>query len=390
VAGGDRRAGGRLAGVLGRASGRSALKVAILGTRGVPGNYGGFETFAEELSARLAARGHEVTVYCRIGNTAGRPRWHRGARLIHLPAVRHKYAETVSHALLSALHAVFRHYDVVYLCNSANAPVCYIPWLRRQRVVLNVDGLEWRRQKWGRLAKRYYRWAARLAARMPIEIVTDAAVIQDYYRTAFKRSTRCFVYGTELYPRGHLAERLEALGLAPDCYILYVSRMERENNALLVVEGYRALETDLPLVMVGDAPYAQDYLDQVKAAADPRVRFLGYRFGDEYHALQANARVYVQATEVGGTHPALVEAMGHGNAILAQDVPEHHEVLGEAGNYFALRDADSLAAGLRALLADADLVEQRRAAAAQRAAEHFGWDAVTDAYEAYFEELVAR
>ncbi len=225
---------------------------------------------------------------------------------------------------------------------------------------------------------------------MPIEVVTDAAVIQDYYRTVLKRSTRCFVYGTELYPRGYLAERLMGLGLEPDRYILYVSRMERENNALLVVEGYRAVETDLPLVMVGDAPYAQDYLEQVKAAADPRVRFLGYRFGDEYHALQANARVYVQATEVGGTHPALVEAMGHGNAILAQDVPEHHEVLGEAGDYFALHDVGSLAAGLRGLLADTELVERRRAAAAQRAAGRFGWDAVTDAYEAYFEELVAR
>jgi glycosyltransferase involved in cell wall biosynthesis len=361
-----------------------------MGTRGVPGNYGGFETFAEELSARLAKRGHAVTVYCRTSNSASRARSYRGARLVHLPAVRHKAVETLSHTLISALHGMFHRYDIVYVCNSANAPICFIPWLRRQRVVLNVDGLEWRRQKWGGIAKRYYRWAARLAAHMPIEVVTDAVVIQDYYQRVLKRSTRCFAYGTDLYPRGHLAASLESLDLEPDGYVLYVSRMEPENNALLVVDAFRSVETDLPLVMVGDAPYAKEYVEQVRAAADRRVRFLGYRFGDEYHALMANARVYLQATEVGGTHPALVEAMGHGNAILAQDVPEHHEVLGATGEYFALHDAASLAAGLSALLVDAEARERRRVAAAARAEAHFGWDAVTTAYEAYFEELARR
>jgi glycosyltransferase involved in cell wall biosynthesis len=275
------------------------MRIAILGTRGIPGSYGGFETFAEELSARLAERGHKVTVYCRTGNTPGRPRSYRGVELIHLPAVRTKFAETLSHTFLSALHAIFRRYDIVYVCNSANAPICFIPWARRQRTVLNVDGLEWERAKWGDVAKRYYRWAARLAARMPIEVVTDAQVIQTYYREQLSRATRCFLYGTELYERGWGAAQLSAMDLEPNRYILYVSRMEPENNALLVVQAYRQLETNVPLVMVGDAPYAQDYLKEVKAAADDRVRFLGYQFGGTYHALQANALLYVQATEVG-------------------------------------------------------------------------------------------
>ena len=364
------------------------MRIAILGTRGIPGNYGGFETFAAELSARLVERGHQVTVYCRTGNTPGRPPAYRGVQLVHLPALRHKAAETISHTLLSAVHALFRRYDVVYVCNSANAPICWIPWLRRQRVVLNVDGLEWRRAKWGRLAKRYFRWAARLAARMPIEIVTDALVIQNYYLKTWHRTTRCFAYGTSVFERGYLADRVRAMGLEPDGYLLYVSRMEPENNALLVVEGYGRLETDLPLVMVGDAPYARAYIDRVKAAANPGVRFVGYRFGDDYHALQSNARAYIQATEVGGTHPALVEALGHRNAVVAHDVPEHREVLGEAGVYFAYRDADSLAAQLRVLLASPKAVARLRTAAASRARERYGWEAVTDQYEAYFNDLV--
>lgn len=331
-----------------------------------------------------------MTVYCRTGNTPGRPRTYEGVRLIHLPALRHKYGETLSHTLLSAIHALFRPYDIVYVCNSANAPICWIPWLRGQKVVLNVDGLEWRRAKWGRLAKRYYRWAARLAAHMPIQVVTDAVVIQDYYLRTWGRQTRCISYGTSLYERGYLADRVRAMGLEPDGYLLYVSRMEPENNALLVVEAYRQLATDLPLVMVGDAPYARDHIDRVKAAADSRVRFLGFRFGDDYHALQANARAYIQATEVGGTHPALVEALGHRNAVVAHDVPEHREVLGDAGVYFAYRDAADLTSQLRRLLDDPKAVGRLREAAEHRVVERYGWEAVTNDYEAYFAEMVAK
>jgi glycosyltransferase involved in cell wall biosynthesis len=365
-------------------------RVAILGTRGIPGNYGGFETFAEEFGARLAARGHAVTVYCRTGNAARRPRQHRGMDLVHLPAVRHKYAETLTHTFYSAVHALFRRFDIVYVCNSANAPICFIPWARGQQVVLNVDGLEWQRAKWGGIAKRYYRWAAGLAARMPIEVVTDADVIQRYYRDELNRDTRCFPYGTDLYGRGHHAERLDALELEADRYLLYVSRMERENNALLVVQAYAKVATDIPLVMVGDAPYAREYIDEVKMAADPRVRFLGYRFGDDYHALQANALAYVQATEVGGTHPALVEALGHRNAVLAHDVPEHREVVGDAGRYFGYRDVDDLAAHMRAVIDTPTEVERLRRLAEARVRERYTWDAVTDSYERFFEELLAR
>jgi glycosyltransferase involved in cell wall biosynthesis len=370
--------------------GRRGVRIAILGTRGIPGNYGGFETFAEELATRLVERGHRITVYCRTGNTAGRPRTYRGVELVHLPAVRHKYAETLTHTFYSAIHALGRRFDIVYVCNSANAPICFIPWARRQRTILNVDGLEWQRAKWGGLAKRYYRWAARLAARMPIEVVTDADVIQRFYREELGRETLCIPYGTELYERGHGADRLAGLGLEPDDYLLYVSRMERENNALLVVQAYRQVDTGVPLVMVGDAPYAQAYVDEVKAAADDRVRFLGYRFGDDYHALQANALAYVQATEVGGTHPALVEALGHRNAVVAHDVPEHREVVGEAGRYFAYRDADDLAAQMRAVIGDPDEVMGLRRLAEERVRAHYTWDAVTEDYEAYFAELVAR
>ena len=366
------------------------MKIAILGTRGVPANYGGFETFAEELGARLVERGHRVIVYCRSGRWGSTVKSYRGMNLVHLPAIRSKGLETLSHTYLSALHSCLRRLDIVYVCNSANAPICYIPWLRGRTTVLNVDGLEWRRAKWGRLARRYYYWAARHAAGMPIEVVTDARVIQDFYREQWQRDTACFAYGTTIYERGHRSELVRELGLEPDGYVLYVSRLEPENNALLTVEGYRDVATDLPLVVVGDAPYAADYISTLERAADQRVRFLGYQFGDAYHALQANARVYVQATEVGGTHPALVEAMGHRNAVLAHDVPEHREVLGDAGEYFRFRDRADLTTRLASLLNDDDRIEELRRRAERRCRDHYSWDTVTTAYEHYFARLLER
>ncbi len=352
--------------------------------RGIPARYGGFETFAEELSVRLAQRGHRITVY-------GRDRWvpkgmkrYRGVTIVRLPAPRSKYLETVVHTLFSAFHAMPRRYDIIYICNSANLPAATLLRAFGRRVVLNVDGLEWQRSKWGPLGKAYYRACAWLAARMPIEIVTDARVIQDYYRSTYGRETHFFPYGTDLEP---LADdgTLARLGLEPGRYVLYVSRLEPENNAHVVIEAYADVRTELTLAVVGDAPYADDYIGRIKETDDPRVRFTGAVYGDGYRVLRSHAAAYVQATEVGGTHPALVEAMGYGNAIIANDVPEHREVLGDAGLFY--RSVPELSEALQCVLDDLDLAGSLRARAAARARSRFGWEMVTDRYETWFREL---
>ncbi|MEA2621188.1 MAG: hypothetical protein QOH61_98 [Chloroflexota bacterium] len=362
------------------------LRIAILGTRGVPASYGGFETFAEELGARLAARGHRVTVY-------GRDRWvprglreHRGMRIVRLPAPRSKYLETVVHTLFSAAHVALRDDDVVYICNSANAPAAALLRLAGKRVALNVDGLEWKRAKWGPLGRGYYRACEWLAARLPIEIVTDARVIQEHYRSAHGRETSFFPYGADLEPvadDGTLAR----LGVAPRGYVLYVSRLEPENNAHVAIEAYGTVATDLPLLVVGDAPYADRYIARLEAAAagDPRIRLTGAIYGQGYRVLRSQAAAFVQATEVGGTHPALVEAMGSGNAIVANDVPEHREVLGDAGLYY--RGAAQLAAALERVLGDPEMAAELRRRSHERAAEHFDWARIAADYEAWLTSL---
>lgn len=363
------------------------LRIAILGTRGVPARYGGFETFAEELGARLSEKGHEVTVYCRSAYVPRGLRSFRGMRLVRLPAPHSKYLETVIHSIYSALHALPRSWDVVYVCNSANVPAAIILWLLGKRVVLNVDGLEWRRGKWGSAGRSYYRACARVVALLPVHVVTDAPSIQRYYAEAYGRRTDLFVYGTDLEPPADDGT-LARFGLQPRRYVLYVSRLEPENNAHVVVDAYRSVRTDLPLVVVGDAPYASAYIAGLKETADPRVRFLGGVYGVGYHVLRSQAAAYVQATEVGGTHPALVEAMGYGNAIVANDVPEHRDVLADAGLYY--RGAMQLADVLQRVLDDEVFAEELRSRARDRAKRHFSWAHVVDDYERWFLDIAGR
>jgi glycosyltransferase involved in cell wall biosynthesis len=361
------------------------VRIAFLGIRGVPANYGGFETFAQELGRRLVARGHEVTVYGRDLWISASIRTHMGMQVVRLPAPRSKYLETVIHSIFAAAHASVHRHDLVYVCNSANVPAVMLVLLTRNRVVLNVDGLEWQRAKWNRVGKAYYRACAAIAARMPVRIVTDAHVIQHHYEQAYGRATDYFPYGTELGSTPD-EEELARYGLRTGEYVLYVSRLEPENNAHVVVQAYDGIRTELPLVIVGDAPYASEYITALQSTKDPRVMFLGAVYGHGYRALLAGASAYVQATEVGGTHPALVEAMGAGNAIVANDVPEHREVLGESGLYY--RGSGELAKLLQSLLDDPAIAADLRARARERAASLYSWDSVTDLYEAWLTQLM--
>ena len=310
------------------------MKIAIMGIRGIPANYGGFETFVENLAPRLVGMGHDVTVYGRSNTIDYDDIFYKGVRIKLLPTISHKYFDTVVHTFLCTMKSFFTPYDVVFVCNSANAIFTIIPRLMRKPVVLNVDGLEWKRQKWNWTGKAFYKMSEFLATFLPNKIVTDALDVQRYYKEKYNKESTFIPYGA---PDEKISERnvLEKFKLQPRDYVLYVSRMEPENNAHRVVNAFEKVKTNKKLVMVGDAPYSSSYIANLKKTTDPRIVFTGYVFGEGYKQLQSNAYYYVQATEVGGTHPALVEGMGYGNCILANDVPEHREVLGDTGVYFS-------------------------------------------------------
>ena len=351
------------------------MRFAIVGTRGIPARYGGFETFAEELSTRLVERGHQVTVYCRERHTEPS---YRGVRLQYLPTIRHKYFDTLAHTFLSTLHLLGSRYDALLYCNAANAIFTRMPRVLGMPVALNVDGLERHRKKWNALAKAWYRVSERLATWMPNAVVTDAQAIAQYYHEKYRRDSVMIPYGAEL-GAVETSDALQKLGLEPKKYFLYVSRMEPENNGLLVREAFERVTTDLKLALIGDAPYAADYIAQVRDTHDPRIVVPGAIYGQGYRELGSHCFAYIHATEVGGTHPALIEAMGRGALTLYLDTPENAEVASGAGLPFKHED---LARVIEHVLAYSEEERQMwRARAVERVRSRYSWDAVTDAYE---------
>jgi|ADGO01.1.fsa_nt_gi Glycosyltransferase len=368
------------------------MKIALLGTRGIPASYSGFETCVEQLGQRLAARGHDVSVYCRSHHITYPGSHYKGMRLIKLPTIANKYFDTLAHSLISSLHALPQRYDIGLYFIAGNSPVTWIPRLVGTRTILNVDGLDWKREKWPTFAKTYIQIAEWMATFLPNAYVTDSTVVQGFYRDRFGSEPPYIPYGSEVerLPPG---ETLARFGLEPGRYILFVGRLVPENCAHHLVEAFQGLDTDMKCVIVGDAPYADSYKARLRelAAADPRVVLTGYVFGKGYHELGSNAHIFVETSGVGGTHPALIEAMAHGACVIANDTPENLETIGDAGfSYSGRQGAASLRPLLAQLLAHPPTVEEYRRRALQRANSVYTWEAVTDAYEELFFRLLGR
>jgi glycosyltransferase involved in cell wall biosynthesis len=246
------------------------------------------------------------------------------------------------------------------------------------RVALNVDGIERKRKKWNRLAKAWYLLSEWLATFCPGIVVTDARTIQDYYRQRYGKRSTFIPYGAEV-GKVNTTATLAKLGLEPGRYFLYVSRLEPENHPLAVREAFEKVNTPMKLALIGDAPYAPEYIRRVRDTTDPRIVMPGAIYGDGYRELCSHCFAYIHATEVGGTHPALIEAMGRGALALYRNTPENAEVAGDAGLPF---EPEELVEKLEFVLS---MSESERESLSNRAMDRvrqrYSWDAVTDAYE---------
>ncbi len=368
------------------------MKIALLGTRGIPASYSGFETCVEQLGQRLVERGHEVTVYCRSHHITYQGDTYKGMRLVKLPTITNKYLDTIVHSLVSSVHALTSGYDVALYFIAGNSPVTWIPRLAGTKTILNVDGLDWKRDKWPPLAKRYIRFAEFLATKLPTIFLTDSQVVQGYYLDRFGKKPLYVPYGSDVEPSPP-GETLARFDLEPRKYVLFVGRLVPENRAHHLIEAFRGLDTDFRCVIVGDAAYSEEYITSLRAQAsdDPRFVFTGYTFGRGYRELGSNAYLFVETSGVGGTHPALVEAMAFGNCVVVHDIPENMETIGEAGfAYDGTEPAESLRRVLDQLMSAPDLVSEYRHRARQRANHRYTWEAVTDAYEKLFYEVLGE
>ena len=353
------------------------MKIAILGTRGIPARYGGFETRADQLSKGLAERGHEVTVYCRKPFTAPDDVYDKRIRRIILPTLSHKYFDTVSHSLISTLHVLFTRTDAILICNVANSPFAWIPRLFGKPTALNVDGLDRKRRKWNFLGQWFLHLCEVLAAFTPTRLVTDARTVQEYYWNRYHRRSEMIAYGAHSPTSNN---HFPQFGLPSRQYILYVARLEPENNPELVLSAYRQVNTTWPLVIVGGNAYQPSYVEKLRSLANGRVVFMGPIYGEKYWSLQQNAGVFIFAGEIGGIHPALVEAMAAGNAILYLDTPANRETMVDCGIPFAPAE-DELAIKIAHLLGSPEQMQEMRVRAQRTAREIYSWDCIISKYE---------
>ena len=362
------------------------MKIALIGTRGVPANYGGFETCVEEVGKRLVERGHSVTVYCRASYYKDKPATYEGMKLIYLPTMKRRSLETLLNAGRSVYHASRRPFDVLMVFGVTAGPILFLPKLFGKKVAINTDGLEWKRAKWGVLAKTYFKSAEWFLSKFADRVVTDSPLLREYYKNRYGVDSTCIAYGAPI-KKSRNPKLIERFGLSPGEYFLQITRFEPENNPLLTVQAYNQLDTDKKLVLVGGVKYESDYSERIKDEASDGVVMPGFIYdADLLTELWCNSYAYIHGNEVGGTNPALLQSMAHGTFVISVDVPYNREVLGEGGVFYD-KNRDSLHEKMRWSLENTSNLGAYKEQALERIEERYTWDGITDKYEALFKEL---
>lgn len=360
---------------------RRPLRIAFVGSRGVPALYSGFETAATEICQRLVERGHDVTVYCRKGYGDESEPTYRGIKKRYLPRLNVKVADTLSHTFLSLMDCALHPPDVILVVNPANGPLCVIPRLRGTPFAINVDGLEWKRGKWPWIGQRYFYFASWICTKIAPAIIADNRGIQDFYQRQWGSGSYYASYGAEVEESTN-PSLLGEFGLRPDGYFLVVARLEPENNAELIVRAFEAVNTDKQLIIVGGSNYPGGWQRRLQESVrDARIRFLdGIYDQAKLTEVICNSYAYIHGHMVGGTNPVLLKALGCGACVLYADVDFNAEVVKDAGVPFPL-SIDGARQVFQRIVDESGSREEFRVRAPQRIRDAYTWDMVTDAYE---------
>jgi glycosyltransferase involved in cell wall biosynthesis len=364
------------------------MRINMIGLKALPPQYSGFETAADEISRRLVELGHQVVFYNRKGLSTHRGDDYHGVRLVTLPTIQTKNLSTIVHSFLATLHVLFHPVDVVHYFITGTTLFAFLPRLAGMKVVCSVDGTDWQRAKWSWPARTYLRLSERIAVWFCNALIADSREVQEYYREKYHSETKLITYGIR-ESNGVGGEWLERLNLSPQDYVLFVGRLVPENCVHHLVAAFEQVRTDKKLVIVGDDPWGKEYISRLKSTRDPRIIFTGGIYGDGYVALQKNAYMFVLPDEVGGTHPALVEAMGFGNCVLVNDTPSNLEVVADAGySYRGSENELGLRRQLQRLLDTPSLVVEARQKAGEHAKTHYSWQHVVLEHERLYRSLL--
>jgi glycosyltransferase involved in cell wall biosynthesis len=367
------------------------LKISIIGSRGYPYVYSGYETLIKELSERLVARGCEVTVYCHRNLFNKKPALVKGIKLVYVPTIESKSLSQLIHSFLSMCHAVVSDVDVIFAVNAANGPFGLISKILRKPTAINVDGLEWLRPKWKGLGAIYFKTAARLSTILFDQIINDSNEMRKVYLNLFKKESVVIAYGATVR-KSEDSSLIQQWLITPKEYYLVVGRMIPDNNADIIVKGFLASNSTKKMVIVGDVFYKDNYADALKALKDERLIFTGYvNDPDVLAALYHHCYVYVHGHEFGGTNPTMIKAMAYGCAILALNTVFNNEMLNNDsyGIYF---EKNQEAVRLQINYADQypKEIKKLRKNSHLGITDKYNWDCITDQYLEVFRRLAEK
>ena len=367
------------------------LKISIIGSRGYPYVYSGYETLIKELSERLVARGCEVTVYCHRNLFNKKPALVKGIKLVYVPTIESKSLSQLIHSFLSMCHAVTSDADVIFAVNAANGPFGLISKIFRKPTAINVDGLEWLRPKWKGLGAKYFKIAARLSTILFDQIINDSDEMRKVYLNLFKKESVVIAYGATVIKSEELS-LIKQWPITPKEYYLVVGRMIPDNNADIIVKGFLASNSTKKMVVVGDVFYRDNYADKLKALKDERLIFTGYvNDSDVLAALYHHSYMYVHGHEFGGTNPTMIKAMAYGCGILALNTVFNKEMLNNDsyGIYF-----DKNQEAVRRQINYADQypkeIKKLRQNSHLGITDKYNWDCITDRYLEVFKRLAKK
>jgi glycosyltransferase involved in cell wall biosynthesis len=365
-------------------------KVAMIGSRGIPGERGGVERVVEAVAPRLVSRGFDVRVYCaRWLEYEGRT--FAGVELRRVGGIRSKYGDTFTRSLLASIAEARSDSDVVHYHGIGSALFGLIPRAFGKRVVVTVHGLDWRREKWNAVGRTFLRLSEWATPRVAHETVVVGEAIGRYFERTYGRRVRFIPNGAEVRAR-RPAQRLLERGLEPDRYVLYLGRLVPEKGIHLLIEAFRSLPgaEHLELAIAGPSWYEESYGERLRelAAGDDRIVFLGEVDEEELEELYSNCLVYVLPSSVEGMSLSLLDALAYGCCIVASSIEANADLLGGAGAVFEAGDADDLRRALAEVIGDEELITSYRGAALRRATGDFDWDRITDTWAAVYHEVL--
>ncbi len=362
--------------------------LAIIGSKGIPFVYSGYETFVRELSLRLKGK-YEIHVYCHRSLFFPRPSQWNGIYLHYIPAVESKFLTHLTHNALSTLHALFQNYDLFLYVNSCNGVFGGILKLFKKRTVLNTDGLEWERPQLNGLAAAFYHWASKKGAKYFQILVSDSEAMAECYKEEFDVSSEVIAYGANTSQQeSHAA--LEKWALSGETYYLVVGRLIPDNNIEMIIEGFVRSGTNRKLVIVGGLLFDDPYLKKVRRYASGKILFTGFiRDAGVLRALFKNSFAYIHGHEFGGTNPTLLEALASRCCVLALDTVFNREVLSnEEYGFIFPNDPDSLAFLIQRIESDPSRRERYREKAVYRIESQYTWEKIANQYNRLFQKLL--